>query len=324
MGYVPAKSSSTRRRGTFLTTVTLNQPLCREHYLLRLRSDEFPPTAPGQFVQLQCRYLAPQPPWCEVEWDKDGLPAFTQGELTDREVLLRRPFSLAGRRDTPDAVELDIIYRVVGTGTRWLERVSVGDQLSVLGPLGNCFRISESASHAVVVGGGVGIPPMIYLSEQLSKCGKQVVAFSGVRSGDLLPLTLIESVEVDPNGTPTFCLAEFAAHAVPSVVSTDDGSLGVCGMIGEAFERWIDRGGLSPEDLVVYCCGPEAMMREVGESCISRNIESQLALERHMGCGMGTCQSCIVKIRDDSERGWSYKLCCTDGAVFDARDVIWD
>jgi len=74
---------------------------------------------------------------------------------------------------------------------------------------------------------------------------------------------------------------------------------------------------------VAYCCGPEALMKAVGEICITRGIECQLALERYMACGMGTCQSCNVRIRDDSTRGWSYKLCCTDGPIFDAREVVW-
>ena len=107
-------------------------------------------------------------------------------------------------------------------------------------------------------------------------------------------------------------------------IATDDGSLGRAGFVDQAFEHWLDQAGLGAEDLVVYACGPEAMMQAVAEICLLREIECQLALERHMACGMGTCQSCVVKIRDGSDRGWSFKLCCTDGPVFDARDVVWD
>ncbi|MCP4594043.1 MAG: dihydroorotate dehydrogenase electron transfer subunit, partial [bacterium] len=76
--------------------------------------------------------------------------------------------------------------------------------------------------------------------------------------------------------------------------------------------------------LVVYSCGPEPMMRAVGRMCVDRDIDCQLALERHMGCGMGTCQSCVFRMRADNEQGWVYKLVCTDGPVFAARDIVWD
>ena len=100
--------------------------------------------------------------------------------------------------------------------------------------------------------------------------------------------------------------------------------MGCKGFVTDAFGRWWKGAGISPDELVVYACGPEPMMRTVGETCMAAGIECYLSLERHMACGMGTCQSCIVKIRDDSEQGWSFKLCCTDGPVFDAGDVIWE
>ncbi|MCK4601667.1 MAG: hypothetical protein KAU28_04335, partial [Phycisphaerae bacterium] len=221
------------------------------------------------------------------------------------------------------AVELDIIYRTIGAGTHWLEGVAVGDRLSILGPLGNSFTIRPDKPAAVLVGGGVGIPPMIRLAEALAAAGKQTVAFSGVQCRSLLPLRLADSIEASTAGRPTMCVRDFAAHNVASVVATDDGSLGFAGMVSEAFSRWLDERNIPPAELVAYSCGPEAMMRTVGELCISRGIECQLAMERHMACGMGTCQSCVVKVRDNSECGWSFKLCCTDGPVFDARDILW-
>ncbi len=315
---------TTKKRGTFVGEVTANEVLCDEHYLLRLAIGEFPPTLPGQFVQLQCRGLDEQIGLGEVDWPEGKPPRFTQAELTGYEPLLRRPFSLAGRGGTEDGdVELDIIYRAIGRGTKWLAGVKAGDRLSVLGPLGNAFAILDDKPMAALVGGGVGIPPMLYLAEALAAAGKRTVAFSGVRSANLLPLKLLAGAEVSAAGAPTHCVAEFEACNASAAVATDDGSIGFKGMVSDAFANWLDAHVQDPAKLAVYCCGPEEMMQAVAELCIRRGVECQLAMERHMACGMGTCQSCIVKVRSGGESGWCYKLCCTDGPIFDAREIIW-
>ena len=311
------------RRGTFVAEVVANERICDEHYLLGLSLGAFPLTRPGQFVQLQCRGLGEQAGASLVDWPPGRLPALTQPELTESQPLLRRPFSLAGRRDRDGGgVELDIIYRVIGAGTHWLAGVQAGMELSVLGPLGNEFAIRQAKPQAALVGGGVGIPPMLYLAEALAEAGKSTVALCGARSANLLPLTLSPNVAPSP-AEPTLCAEQFARTGTAAVIATDDGTAGFRGLVSEAFEHWLDATAPPAGELVVYCCGPEEMMKSVGLLCIARGIECQLALERHMACGMGTCQSCIVKIRDSGEQGWSYKLCCTDGPVFDARDVIW-
>jgi dihydroorotate dehydrogenase electron transfer subunit len=312
-----------KRRGAYLADVLSNEVLCDEHFLLRLGVGGFPPTRPGQFVQLQCRHLSDQVVAREVAWPPKRPLKLDQPELADKEPLLRRPFSLAGRRGEGDTAELDIIYRTVGAGTRWLSAtVKAGDRLSLLGPLGNGFTIRDDKPHAVLVGGGVGIPPMLYLAEAMTQAGKEVLAFNGVRTARFLPLKRTAD-KVCPVGHGTLCIIEFARHNVESVVATDDGSLGFHGPVSQAFQQWLDRTEVRQSDLAVYACGPEAMMKAVGDLCVSRGIDCQLALERHMACGVGTCQSCVCKIRDANDRGWSYKLVCTDGPVFEARNVLW-
>jgi NAD(P)H-flavin reductase len=113
-------------RGLFAGTVLDNRRLCEEHYLLQLAVERFPPTRPGQFVQLQCRPIAPLPGYREVAWPTDGPPRLSQPELAGKEPLLRRPLSLAGRRDTRRGAELDLIYRTIGIGTHWLAGVREG------------------------------------------------------------------------------------------------------------------------------------------------------------------------------------------------------
>ena len=318
-------TSSTISRGAFVGEVIANDSVCREHYRLHLGFAEFPKARPGQFVQLQCRPLGEQLSQRQVDWSEHEPPRFTQSELTDREPLLRRPFSLASHREIDGgSVVLEIIYRAIGTGSTWLAGVRVGESLSVLGPLGNAFEIAESKPLAALIGGGVGIPPMLFQVQALAAARKKTFAFNGVRTRDLLPLTVIEEAEVSAKGRPTPCIAEFAAFDADSVIATDDGSLGFTGTVDEAFREWLDANPDKTEHLAVYCCGPEELMRSVSETCLSRRIECQLAMERYMGCGMGACQSCVVKIRDESEGGWSYKLCCTDGPIFNADRIVWD
>lgn len=296
----------TKKRGAFTARVLVNERICDEHFRLTLGVDNFPPSRPGQFVQLQCRRPGQQAGAGEVEWTDAKPPKFTQEELVKVEPLLRRPLSLASRRDG----ELDIIYRTVGTGTCWLSGVETGEELSVLGPLGNAFEISTEKPFVALVGGGVGIPPMLYLSEALAAAGKKIIAFNGARTSSLLPLEFISR--------------QYATHDVEVSIATDDGSLGFFGLISEPFECWLDGQSDTRRDVVVYTCGPEPMMRAIAEICIERDVECHVSLERYMACGMGTCQSCVVKIRDNSEQGWTYQLCCKDGPVFEADRVIWD
>jgi dihydroorotate dehydrogenase electron transfer subunit len=303
--------------------VLANRQLCQGHYLVRLGGKTFPATKPGQFVQLQCRIPGEQAVWSEVEVAPGQWPELTGRELTEGEPILRRPLSLAGRRDTEFDVELDIIYSVVGKGTGWLARAGEGDEISVLGPLGNAFAVSDSKPKAALVGGGVGIPPMIYLASAMGAGGKGAVAFCGARSADMLPVTLAPAVDVSPDGKPSASISQFAQFGVDSVIATDDGSLGWKGFVTEPLAGWLDAMDAASDNAVVYTCGPELMMRAVAEICIARDVECQVSLERHMACGMGTCQSCVCKTKSDSEQGWSHKLCCTHGPVFDAREIIW-
>lgn len=330
-------------RDQFRCNVILNAPLCREHYRLVLGLSNFPPTEPGQFVQVSCRDLAGEEDVAvltdrELEWEPGQLPRLEGREIRAPIALLRRPFSLAGRRDTGDGVELELIHRVVGVGTDWLSRLKAGDAVDVLGPLGNRFTPPAGGATAILVGGGVGIPPMIYLAQELS--GRPAVAFAGALSKDLLPLDLL--TDADPEGTPAPIVGEFARHGIPAVISTDDGSYGFRGFVTQALEKYLEGSGFRVQDAgspnpqnsngnpIIYTCGPEPMMKRVAEIAATRGLECQVAVERAMACGMGTCQSCCIRVRkpDPSQpplvgRDWCYRLACTDGPVFRGADLLW-
>ncbi len=95
-------------------------------------------------------------------------------------------------------------------------------------------------------------------------------------------------------------------------------------MVHEAFAQWLEREKPISDELVVYACGPEPMMKAVADICLANRIECQLALERHMACGMGVCQGCAIKVKTDEPPGWMFKLVCKDGPVFDASELLWE
>jgi len=313
-------SSATAERGVFSARVRANDAICTDHYRMVMTVDGFPATAPGQFVQIRCgsdeEAIAPR----VLTWRDGELPALSQPEFLGERALLRRPFSIAGRRGD-GASEIEIIHCRKGPGTQWLSEARPGVSLSILGPLGNCFSIRPDRSHAVVVGGGVGLPPMLYLAGALREAGQTTTAFVGARSGETVPLALSSDSPPTTDGTPSLCAAELA---VPTVIATDDGSLGFAGVVTEALDGWLETGGVDPADLTIYACGPEPMMQAVAYVALSAGAACEVSLERYMGCGIGTCQSCVCKLRAETDQGWAYKLCCTDGPVFNAADVIWD
>jgi dihydroorotate dehydrogenase electron transfer subunit len=340
MGAVSEVTPVQASRDQFVGRVVANVPLCREHFRLVISIDGFPATEPGQFVQVSCRDLA-QDYTCEteLEWAADGRPPQPRGvELMSPLALLRRPFSLAGRIDQADgSVELHLIHRVVGIGTAWLANLRVGDSVHVLGPLGNRFTLPPAGGTALLVGGGVGIPPMLYLAEKLT--GRRAVVFAGALSRDLLPFTIADTrAAASPDAIePQLNVAEFARHQVPAVLTTDDGSYGFRGFVTQALERYLDQHfpnalqrAESSAPPIIYTCGPEPMMKRVAEIAASRGLECQVAVERAMACGMGTCQSCCIRVRKPDPasvplpgKDWCWRLACTDGPVFRGADLLW-
>jgi dihydroorotate dehydrogenase electron transfer subunit len=318
-------------RSQFITTVLENRPLCREHYKLVLVAPRsFPATRPGQFVQLACRDTAiDYSPECELDW-REGAPLDPTGaELMFPLAYLRRPFSLAGRSDHPAGVHLEIIHRVVGIGTDWLSRLKPGDRVDVLGPLGNAFRLPRNDELALLVGGGVGIPPMLYLAAALK--AQKAVAFSGALSKDLLPLTI--TADAPPTAEPQYNIEEFAQHNIPAIITTDDGTYGFRGYVTQALDQFLSSQGTKDKGqrTIIYTCGPEPMMKRVADIAAAHGLECQVAVERAMACGMGTCQSCCIRLRRDPQRDgqafagkdWIYKLACTDGPIFPGKDLLW-
>lgn len=331
-------STAPPRRGLYSATVIENRALCTEHYRLTLEVPNFPPSMPGQFVQLECRDPA------SAQTDFAHLPDAAQAvaappildlrpgssamlhdpDLLDATAFLRRPFSIA--RHEPGTSHIDIIHRVVGRGTRFLERLRKGDDISVLGPLGKGFWVPEDVQTALLVGGGVGIPPMLYMADALGARGERAIAFVGAQRKDLIPLTFAPDVPpASPAGDPVLNVAEFARHGIPAVLTTDDGSLGMKGYVTGALDRFLSQDRAEAARMAVFCCGPTPMMKATAKVAAAHGVRCFVSLEQPMACGMGTCQSCVVKVKPagGGAEDWAYRLTCTDGPVFDASVLRW-
>ncbi len=284
--------------------------VCDEHFRLTVRGPRFPPARPGQFVTVAC----PTPT------TRTGAPA-----PANRPFLLRRAFSIAGLRRRAGAVELDLLYHAVGAATRWMADLKQGDPISIMGPLGNGFPLPPTGKTIWVVGGGIGLPPVLWLTESLLDAGHSVLFFAGTRSVRFLPIALRSDCNVCQDGiTPTACIAGFPVDKHQAILSTDDGSLGYRGTIVQAVQRSFEARREEGTSLVLYACGPEGMLRALAQWAATTDVECYLCTERTMACGMGTCQSCVIPLHcPGAPDGWDYRLCCTDGPVFQAKDILW-
>ena len=218
--------------------------------------------------------------------------------------LLRRPFSI--HRVDRERGEVQVLYQVVGRGTKFLSRKLVGERLDVLGPLGHGFEVSEKGGGVLLVAGGIGVAPLIFLCEDLLR-GRAVTALIGAQSRDgILCDDLLGSWDA-------------TVH-----IATDDGSLGHRGVVTDLLKAQLEAGREASASPVVYACGPVAMLRAVAALCQKHGISCQVSLESRMACGLGACLGCAVKVRSSVPPGYEYKRVCKEGPVFDAEEVIFD
>lgn len=208
---------------------------------------------------------------------------------TGLEHPLRRPLSIAYCDTLKE--ELTLIYRVVGTGTAWLSQRSAGDLVDVLGPLGTGFPLPEPNSRVLVVGGGVGIPPLYQLVRELD---------SSITTEIILGFR---------NHFDCFWIENFEEYGQVTVC-TEDGSRGIKGFVTSAL-------GEENKWNYLYSCGPKPMLRALKDSFAGENIKGYVSLEEHMACGVGACAGCTCLTSD----GQSTRRVCKDGPVFPWEEV---
>ncbi|WP_410076060.1 dihydroorotate dehydrogenase electron transfer subunit [Anaerostipes sp.] len=210
--------------------------------------------------------------------------------LNNKSKILPRPISICGI--DKEAGTLRIVYRTVGDGTKELSDYKEGETVKILGPLGNGF--TQKDKKAILIGGGIGIPPMLELMKQLD-CEKTAVL--GYRDSDM------------------FLKDEFEAVG-DVVISTEDGSYGTKGNVIDAIKEQ------GVEGSIIYACGPTPMLRGIKAYAEEMGIEAQISMEERMACGIGACLVCVCKSKDvDSHSHVHNKRVCKDGPVFDAREV---
>ncbi len=207
---------------------------------------------------------------------------------------LRRPFSIYDVE--PETGRLFILYKVVGFGTRHLAELPEGAEIQVLGPIGRGFPLTGSGVP-FLVGGGYGVAPLWFLATRLPRKG---VLFVGGR-------TVADILEVE----------RFQKLGWVVRVATQDGSQGVRGLVTVP----LDEALAEESNAVLYACGPDGMLRAVGERAIAHGIQGWLSLDKHMVCGVGACLACVQRIcREGTER---LARVCIDGPVFESREIVW-
>lgn len=250
-----------------MATVVSREEVAAGIYVLVMECPEISRIVqPGQFVNVRI---------------PDGSPG----------TLLRRPFSIS----RVDGDRFELLFNVVGAGTRSMASRRPGDQVDVLGPLGTPFGTGTGFATAIIVGGGLGVAPLPFLREVLRSRGAAVETILGARSSSLV----------------------VRRHLPDAFVATDDGSEGWKGTVVDLLEDRL--GNRVPDRAKIFACGPTPMLKALGAMAVRRGIECELSLEGDMACGIGICQGCPVE-RVGGKR--KYALVCTEGPTFHAQDVV--
>ena len=239
-----------------LFSIVSNTPLTDSVYKMVLSGDTSAITAPGQFVNIQ---------------------------LTGK--FLRRPISVCDY----DAQTLTIVYQVVGKGTEQMASMTAGETLDILTGLGNGYDLAPAGDRPVLLGGGVGVPPLYHLAKRLLALGKEVTVVLGFNTASEI-----------------FYEKEFQALGCKTFVTTVDGSYGKKGFVTDAL----------PEDYTYfYTCGPEPMLKAVYRTT---NTSGQMSFEQRMGCGFGACMGCSCKTLTGNKR------ICKEGPVMRKEEILWE
>jgi dihydroorotate dehydrogenase electron transfer subunit len=262
--------------------ILANREVAREHYRMALDAPAIASRArPGQFVMLR--------------------PGGGAGPL------LPRAYSVYSA--DPESGRIDVLYRVVGAGTRALQRLHPGETLPVWGPLGNTFT-PPASSRLILVGGGVGVPPLVFLASS-RKAGPPIIGGLGGPSSRALTALLGAATAAYLVG-----MQDLASSGAEVRVATDDGSAGVRGFVTRLLEE--ELAG-SSEEAVVCACGPLPMLAAVARICAGAEVSCQLALEAPMACGVGACLGCTVP-----RAAGGFARVCADGPVFDGAAIDWE
>jgi dihydroorotate dehydrogenase electron transfer subunit len=308
-----------RDKGEFFGVVHSNKQIGEHFYRLGLHFDgegaiAFAKVKPGQFGQLDLS---------TVSLPESSLIPEDLADSAKRNILLRRPFSFCNVSVQDKTTHVEILYCVVGPASIRMTTLSQQDSISVIGPLGNGFWIPDKKKHAILLAGGMGSPPLEHLAQFLTAKHSEieVQVFVGAKTVNDLPFEKKSDQIAEGLG---FSLKEFTRYGIESKIATDDGSAGFTGTVTNLFQEWLSKTRPKKEETVIYTCGPEAMLARVADIAQNENVDCQVSMERRMACGTGICQSCAVECKVEGSIETIYKLCCKDGPVFNAREVVFN
>ena len=237
--------------------------------------------------------------------------------------LFRRPFSVFRRVNlNGNRLGIEVVYKVIGLGTRLMAKLKRGDTIDIIGPQGHGFERHPHKPLHVLVGGGTGAACLFLLAEEISRAGLHLKVLLGADTKDSL---IVEK--------------EYASLNGEVIVSTDDGTYGYRGFVTKMLDQALDEGKISP-DCAIYSSGPEPMLKALAPICQKYRIPAQVSMERHMMCGIGACLACVCKVDPNqvptyrdlgsshvqfvSDKEFGYALVCKDGPVFNINEVIFD
>lgn len=277
------------------TDVLSNDAYDGHQYVMRLSAPSIAARClPGSFVHLQC----------------------------DADLHMRRPMSIM--RASKRAGWIDILYKAHGRGTRLLATRQTGDSLSTLGPIGKSFRLSDYRPRPLLIGGGVGIPPMIFLAEHMRASGQNLEPLVLMGSEIPFPFTARPSqIMVDGMSDGTIAAMPLLDDwGIASRLASGEGFAGCYdGFVTELARSWLEHSGTHLDDVEIFACGPTPMLRAVAELAGSFALPCEISLEEYMACAVGGCAGCTVKIKTPD--GPAMKRVCVDGPVFDAASVVF-
>lgn len=247
-----------------------NEKIAPNFYRMRVLSPYLAKNSkPGQFVEVRC---------------SEGI-----------DPLLHRPLGM--HKILKCGIEM--LYEVVGKGTAMLSEKKAGEEINLIGPLGNGFNIAASTKAAILVAGGVGVAPLVALAEKLSRTGRKVSIVIGAKKSSHI-----------------LCERELKAFGCTVRVATEDGSRGYRGLVTDLLQ---DRLASSYAlRAMIYACGPVGMLKAVARIARTKEMACQVSLEERMACGVGVCLGCPVKTKSEG-----YKMVCKDGPVFNAEEIAW-
>lgn len=221
--------------------------------------------------------------------------------------FLRRPFSV----HRTSGKQIEILYKVIGKGTALLSKMKPGETVDILGPLGNDFSVDEKIKLAIIIAGGYGVAPLLSLCEAITNKNprdvKNIYVLLGARNKECL---LSED--------------SFKELGVEVRIASEDGSCGTHGLVTDLLTNLLEDAKIRPilKETCAYSCGPTPMLKAVAGIAHKYGISSQASLESHMGCGIGACLCCVIKVK--TKDGCTYKRVCKDGPIFDTEKIIWE